>query len=89
MSNLYLIPWKLVLVSYHLAFLFSNSCGGQARRVTDTIDTFVDSSWYYLRYTDASNEKVPFDPEKAQELLPVDIYIGGKEHGIFTSHHIL
>lgn len=55
------------------------SCGGQARRDTDTMDTFVDSSWYYLRFLDAANERKPFSPAVAR---PVDIYIGGVEHAI-------
>lgn len=60
-------------------------CGKQAKRDPDTMDTFVCSSWYLFRYTDANNDKEPFDPEKAKEWLPVDIYIGGtNEHA--TGH---
>lgn len=55
-------------------------CGGDAKRDADTMDTFVDSSWYQLRYTDARNENEIFDRKKADELLPVDMYIGGVEH---------
>lgn len=57
-------------------------CGADATRETDTMDTFLCSSWYYLRYTDAHNDKMPFDKELNNYWGPVDQYIGGIEHAI-------
>ncbi len=56
------------------------NCGGEAMRDPDTLDTFVCSSWYYLRYADAHNEKMPFDRKTVDRMLPVDTYVGGAEH---------
>ncbi len=61
-------------------------CGGNAKRETDTMDTFIDSSWYYLRYCDPNNNRQAFNPEKAAYWMPIDMYIGGKEHA--TMHLI-
>ncbi len=57
-------------------------CSGKARRETDTMDTFMDSSWYFYRYTDTQNSTAPFAPEPARYWFPIDQYIGGIEHAI-------
>lgn len=58
------------------------SCGGDARRETDTMDTFIDSSWYFFRFCDPHNSEAIFDYEKASRTMPVDLYTGGVEHAI-------
>ncbi len=71
-------------LNYHQGFLNVSCpvCGADARRETDTMDTFVDSAWYFLRFTDPWNDDAPFTHKSVEEFLPVDQYIGGVEHAI-------
>ncbi|RZF46888.1 hypothetical protein LSTR_LSTR008269 [Laodelphax striatellus] len=78
-----------------IPIIHCQQCGSDSSRETDTMDTFVDSSWYYLRYTDPRNQEMAFNKESANKLVPVDIYVGGKEHAVlhlyyarFVSHFL-
>ncbi|KAJ8735536.1 hypothetical protein PYW07_007156 [Mythimna separata] len=62
-------------------------CQSSAKRETDTMDTFVDSSWYYYRFLDSTNQEKPFSIEKIRDHMPVDIYVGGKEHAVLHLYY--
>lgn len=72
------------LLAHHPTFsdVKCPNCGGSAKRETDTLDTFVDSSWYYLRFTDPANRRAAWNSEQVKRWLPVDFYVGGVEHSI-------
>jgi leucyl-tRNA synthetase len=76
------LPVKLQKRGELVASVTCPSCGNNAKPETDTMDTFMCSSWYYLRYTDSKNKNLPFAKQTASKWLPVDQYVGGVEHAI-------
>jgi leucyl-tRNA synthetase len=83
-ENMEFMPSGTSPLDRHPAFKYTTcpKCSGKAVRETDTSDTFVDSSWYFLRYTSPHNPNTAFDAEQVEKWLPVDFYIGGVEHSI-------
>ena len=83
-SDLNLNPKNLNSIKHNKSWLNVNCphCGNPSKRETDTMDTFMCSSWYFLRYTSSTNEQIPFEKEKVNKWLPVDQYVGGVEHAI-------
>lgn len=78
---------KVIYINFNFSpifhFFFLNSrCKGHAKRESDTMDTFVDSSWYFARFTDPKNNTKLFDPQVANLWMPVNVYVGGIEHAI-------
>lgn len=80
-SSLLPLPRRLWSLLEAPAITSFYRCGQEGQRETDTMDTFVDSSWYFLRFLDTKNGELPFSHKLQECFMPVDLYIGGKEHG--------
>lgn len=82
-------PGSTVMPTKNPSFLKTEcpKCGSEAKRESDTMDTFVDSSWYFLRYIDSKNDQKMFDENLVNKLMSVDLYIGGKEHAVLHLYY--